>query len=316
MLFTLKLKSLHNPAMGIAQFIKIIGRGSKGSGDLDREQAREVFSQILGGSVSDLELGAFCIAMRIKGESIEELAGFMDAIQPHLTPLNPGLRPTIVLPSYNGARKQVNLTPLLAGLLAKQGFTVLVQGVVEDPSRITTYEIFQELGWPILKTELEFSAALDTQLPIFCPLKIISPDLQKLLDIRTQIGLRNSGHVLAKLINPASNQAWQVCNYTHPEYPEKLKAYFRIRPSNAILMRGSEGEPTASLSRLPEMNFISVAGQSETTPEEKFEDYSPFMGMDAISTATTTKEILDRKISAPTSIVRQVHYISVVTGIS
>ena len=132
--------------MSITSFLKVIGRGSKGAGDLDRNQANQVFSQILEGNVSDLELGAFCIAMRIKGESVSELMGFMDALQPHLNLLNLGSRQTIVLPSYNGARKQANLTPLLAGMLSTYGFTVLVQGVEKDPSRATSHDIFESLG--------------------------------------------------------------------------------------------------------------------------------------------------------------------------
>ena len=59
--------------MSISSYLKIIGRGSKGSGDLSRDQAHEVFSKILASEVSDLELGAFCIAMRIKGENVSEL---------------------------------------------------------------------------------------------------------------------------------------------------------------------------------------------------------------------------------------------------
>ena len=98
--------------MSITSFLKVIGRGSKGSGDLDRNQAKEVLAQILDGNVSDLELGAFCIAMRIKGESVSELMGFMDALELHLNLLNLGSRPTVVLPSYNGARKQANLAGL------------------------------------------------------------------------------------------------------------------------------------------------------------------------------------------------------------
>lgn len=108
--------------MSISSFLKIIGRGSKGAGNLDRIQANEVFTQILNGNVSDLELGAFCIAMRIKGESVSELLGFMDALEPHLNLINPGSRPCIVLPGYNGARKQANLTPLLAGMLSQPRF--------------------------------------------------------------------------------------------------------------------------------------------------------------------------------------------------
>ena len=166
--------------MSIKSFLKVIGRGSKGAGDLDRNQAKEVFTQILDGNVSDLELGAFCIAMRIKGESISELMGFMDALQPHLNLLNLGTRPTIVLPSYNGARKQANLTPLLAGMLSSYGFTVLVQGVEKDLTRVTSHEIFKSLGWPILKSKDEFGALLALNQPIFCPLNVISPALQKL----------------------------------------------------------------------------------------------------------------------------------------
>ncbi|HAT39635.1 hypothetical protein [Polynucleobacter necessarius] len=75
------------------------------AGTLDRIQSKEVFTHILEGNVSDLELGAFCIAMRIKGETASELMGFIDTLQPHLNLLNIGSKPAIVLPSYNWARK-------------------------------------------------------------------------------------------------------------------------------------------------------------------------------------------------------------------
>lgn len=301
--------------MGISSFLKVIGRGSKGAGDLDRDQAKEVFRQILDNKVSDLELGAFCIAMRIKGESISELMGFMDAIEPHLNLLNLGSRPTIILPSYNGARKQANLTPLLAGMLSSYGFTVLVQGVEKDQTRVTSYEIFKSLSWPILNTKNQFGELLTSNQPIFCPLNVISPALQKLLDIREQIGLRNTGHVLAKLINPTLQNPWQVSNYTHPEYPEKLREFFQLRAANAILMRGNEGEPTASLQRLPEMHFLFSSKQESSSPEERFEESNPFFEIDAQSTASVTQQILSGQVRCPGSILRQAIQISTMAGL-
>ena len=301
--------------MGISSFLKVIGRGSKGAGDLDRDQAKEVFRQILDDKVSDLELGAFCIAMRIKGESISELMGFMDAIEPHLNLLNLGSRPTIILPSYNGARKQANLTPLLAGMLSSYGFTVLVQGVEKDQTRVTSYEIFKSLSWPILNTKNQFGELLTSNQPIFCPLNVISPALQKLLDIREQIGLRNTGHVLAKLINPTLQNPWQVSNYTHPEYPEKLREFFQLRAANAILMRGNEGEPTASLQRLPEMHFLFSSKQESSSPEERFEESNPFFEIDAQSTASVTQQILSGEVRCPGSILRQAIQISTMAGL-
>ena len=301
--------------MSISSFLKIIGRGSKGAGNLDRIQANEVFTQILNGNVSDLELGAFCIAMRIKGESVSELLGFMDALEPHLNLINPGSCPCIVLPSYNGARKQANLTPLLAGMLSSQGFTVLIQGIENDQTRVTSHEIFKWLDWPILKNPNEFSSLLNANVPIFCPLSIISPALQKLLDVRERIGLRNTGHVLAKLINPTTQNPWQVSNYTHPEYPEKLREYFQLRSANTILMRGSEGEPTASPQRLPEMHFLFSGKDEETSPEERFTDLSPFNAIDAKSTALVTNKILSGEIGCPGSVLSQANIMARMAGI-
>src|SRR4051812_8938874 len=99
--------------MGISQYIREIGRGKDGARSLARDQARDLFGQVLEGSVSDLEIGAFCIAMRVKGETPQEMAGFLDATGERMNRVPAGPAPLVVLPSYNGARKLPLLTPLL-----------------------------------------------------------------------------------------------------------------------------------------------------------------------------------------------------------
>nr|WP_233244530.1 hypothetical protein [Acidovorax sp. HMWF029] len=91
--------------MAIAQYIKEIGRGARGAKPLSREQATDLFGQVLDGHVTDLEIGAFCLAMRIKGETAEEMCGFLDATHQRVALLPATDRPLIVLPSYNGARQ-------------------------------------------------------------------------------------------------------------------------------------------------------------------------------------------------------------------
>ncbi len=112
--------------MGIGKYIREIGRGKDGARALSREQAADLFGQVLDGGVTDLEIGAFCLAMRIKGETPQEMAGFLDATQQRLHLIPAGVRPVIVIPSYNGARKLPLLTPLLALLLAREGLPVLI----------------------------------------------------------------------------------------------------------------------------------------------------------------------------------------------
>ena len=70
--------------MPISHYLKEIGRGARGAKALDRHQAQDLFGQVLDGQVSDLEVGAFCIAMRIKGETAEEMCGFLDAVHARL----------------------------------------------------------------------------------------------------------------------------------------------------------------------------------------------------------------------------------------
>jgi len=85
--------------MSISHYIKNIGRGKDGARAIDRAEAADLMGQVLDGQVSDLELGAFCLAMRIKGETPEEMAGFLDATHARLNKVATGGAPTVVLPS-------------------------------------------------------------------------------------------------------------------------------------------------------------------------------------------------------------------------
>ena len=238
--------------MAIDTYLRQIARGARGARDLERLAARELFAQVLDRQASDLEIGAFCVAMRIKGESPEELAGFHDEVKPRL-PLLRASRPVILLPSYNGARKTTLMTPLLARLLASRGYAVLVHGLHEEERRTGSEEVFAAMQWPIARDQQSIEKHLEGEGLVYCSLEVLNPELAALLRIRRTIGVRNSGHVLAKLVNPMQSRALQIVNYTHPEYPAVLEAFFGLHPADAVFMRGHEGEPVPGPRRLPEL---------------------------------------------------------------
>jgi len=244
--------------MSIAPYLKQIGRGKDGARALSRAQACDLMSQLLDGQLSDLEKGGFALAMRIKGETPDELAGFMDAVLPRTLALQ-APAPAIVLPSYNGARKLPNLTPLLAGRLARSGVPVLVHGFAEDQTRVTTAQIFEALGWPVATDAASAQAAWGHAQPVFMPLDVLHPSLAGLLRLRQVLGLRNPGHTLAKLL-PAVPGALRVVNHTHPEYAVSLAEFLALTQAHALLLRGTEGEPVADARRLPALKCF-VAGQ-------------------------------------------------------
>jgi anthranilate phosphoribosyltransferase len=242
--------------MSISHYIKEIGRGKEGARSLNTEQSYDLMNQVLSGQVSDLELGAFAMAMRIKGETVEETAGFQQAATAHCLPIATS-RPAVVLPSYNGARKLPNLTPLLALLLAQEDIPVLVHGMPEDPSRVTTAEIFHDLGLPIARDAEDVAAAWQRHEPVYVRTEVLCPPLARLLDVRWTIGLRNPGHTIAKLLDPcAAGTALRVVNYTHPEYATMLTEFLQHTIANAMLMRGTEGEPVADPRRLPRLDVF------------------------------------------------------------
>jgi anthranilate phosphoribosyltransferase len=254
--------------MSIATYIKEIGRGKEGARALSTEQALDLMSQVLDGTVTDLELGAFCLAMRIKGETVAELNGFVQATLARCLPLTAateaartlGLRGLVVLPSYNGARRLPNLTPLLAALLAREGLGVLVHGPRRDPTRVTTAEVFEALDWGCCESEEAVAAAWQAGRGAMMPVDVLCPGLARLLDVRWTVGLRNPGHTVAKLLDPWVRPgvldapplpSVRVVNHTHPEYATSLSAYLAHTGARALLMRGTEGEPVADPRRQP-----------------------------------------------------------------
>ncbi|EPK6499219.1 DNA-binding protein YbiB [Klebsiella aerogenes] len=249
--------------MDYTKIIKEVGRGKNHARDLDRETARALYTRMLNGEVGELELGAILIALRIKGEGEAEMQGFYEAMQLQTIRLTPPVaKPMpIVIPSYNGARKQANLTPLLAVLLHKMGFPVVVHGVSHDPTRVLTETIFELMGIPATTHAGQAQARLDGHEPVYIPIGALCPPLEKQLALRWRMGVRNSAHTLAKLATPfAEDAALRLSSVSHPEYVDKVAKFFTEIGGRALLMHGTEGEVYANPQRCPQINLIDAAG--------------------------------------------------------
>ena len=298
-----------------ARFIKEIGRGKKGARSMTRDDARELYAAMLDGRVSDLELGGILLAMRIKGESVDEIAGFLDAAEAAFEPLRAPLGESapVVIPTYNGARKMANLTPLLALLLAREGVPVLVHGVAHDVGRVATAEVFAELGIHGARDHAEAEAALAAGKVAFITIDALAPRLAHMLTLRRILGVRNSTHTLVKMMQPFAGPALRLVSYTHPEYLEMLGDYFTHAAApergDVFLMRGTEGETVANANKGQRIDWIhggerTVLVEKQLTAEEQVhlpEDKS------AAATAAWIAAVLRGEIAVPASIAEQVN---------
>ncbi|CAN7723853.1 DNA-binding protein YbiB [Pseudoduganella sp. LjRoot289] len=303
----------HTNPFPAAHFIKEIGRGKKGARSMTRADARELYQAILDGRVSDLELGGILLAMRIKGESVDEIAGFLEAAEASFAPLKApaGACAPVLIPTYNGARKMANLTPLLALLLAREGVPVLVHGVPHDAGRVATAEVFAELGIHAARDHAEAEAALAAGKVAFITIDALAPKLAHMLSLRRILGVRNSTHTLVKMMQPFAVPALRLVSYTHPEYLEMLGEYFSIAPQgrgDAFLMRGTEGETVANANKGQRIDWFhdgerTVLVEKQLAAEEEVvlpEDKS------AAATAAWIASVLRGETRVPASIAEQV----------
>jgi anthranilate phosphoribosyltransferase len=291
--------------------LKDIARGKHGARDLSREQASALFEAIFAGRLADVALGATLVALRVKGENAAELAGMMDAVARHVRPVRMPPRRALpaIVPTYNGARKLPNLVPLLALLLAREGVPVLLHGAAQEPQRVGTFEILALLGHPPVATIEEAEERLESRLIAPVPIALLAPDLARLIDLRFAIGVRNSGHTIAKLLLPQGVEpacACRLISVTHPDFLTLMREHFTGFPANVFLMRGVEGEPVVRLHAPQPIEQIDIEGKMITHLMGDGEGSLELPAREPHATAAWTRAVLDGGARVPLALARQV----------
>jgi anthranilate phosphoribosyltransferase len=288
----------------LTRYLREIGRGKKAAGDLSREDAQALFAAMLAGRVADLQLGGILIALRVKGESLEELAGFAAACEASYVHLPPLAAVPVVIPSYNGARQLPNLVPLLALSLAKAGIPALVHGVTSDPGRVTTREVFEALGFAPAASPLDARDELAARRVSFLPIDALAPEIAGMLALRRKLGVRNSAHTLVKMLQPVAGPAVRLVSVTHPEYLVRMREFFTRHDTGALLLRGAEGEAVAHPRREPMMEWAH--GGEVATWKEEAAAPPELPDRDAKATARWIESVLAGKTPLLASIQHQV----------
>jgi anthranilate phosphoribosyltransferase len=304
--------------LDLPELLHEIGRGARGARALPRATVRALFAALFTGEIAELEVGAIMLAYRIKGETADELAGMLEACAATLPHLNaPSDAPiAVVIPSYNGARKLPNLTPLLALALAARGIPVLVHGDAGDGwDRISSASIFAALGIAPCGDAAEVELALHTRRLAFVPIATLSPPLAHMLALRDRLGVRGPAHTLAKLIQPFAAPALRLVNFTHPQYREQMMALFSdaaiAGPAGVLLARGSEGEAVADPRRQVAVEWLR-GGESITLIEaESGSGVAPELPLarDAATTARWIERAMAGAVEFPAPLQRQIDVI-------
>lgn len=226
-------------------------------------------SMVMTGDVEPIQLGAFLMLLRVKEESAEEVAGFVQAVRESLSPptvLPTGMSVDLDWSSYAGKKRQLPWYLLAAQLLAQNGVRILMHGAAgHTPGRLYSKDVLPQLGIPVASNMEQAKAQINTSNFAYLDLEQLSPVLHSIIEMRPLLGLRSPVHTIARLINPF-NAPYSLCGIFHPGYrPIHQQAAMLLRDKHLAVIKGDGGEAE----RNPDQPcLIQSLHQGEATEEE------------------------------------------------
>jgi anthranilate phosphoribosyltransferase len=230
---------------GFRSTIKAVGTGERGRRSLTFAEARQAMAALLAGAVSPAQAGAFLIAMRLKGEVPDELAGLAQGLRdaaPELRP-PPGLPLVATAGAYDGVGEAPHLSLAAGATAAACGAGVVLHcGATLGPKfGVTPADVLGALGGPRRPGTAESEAMLARAGVTLVHAAEALPGWSALAELRDEVGPRGPVHSAEKLVDWFGAQRF-VVGYTHQPYCERLLgALALLRAREAVAVRGLEG---------------------------------------------------------------------------
>jgi len=250
----------------IASLIARVARGKHGAQDLSLDEARTVWRSLLAADADPMQLGAFLIAERMKGETAEELAGFVLAARDYVSGYQQQSQRSgwVDLPCYAGKRRAVPAHLLAAVQLARQGVPIVVHGVAHIAERSSAWQCLQSVGVQRAYSVAEAAQVVEAQQIVYCDLADLCPPMMHIYGLRDRLGVRTFANSVARLLNPL-HCAGQLNGVFHTPYVERMVAVNQhLGQTRSMVFMGAEGEPELYADR--QKRLLLQQGQDVSAP--------------------------------------------------
>ncbi len=228
----------------MVEYLKKIGVGKRGFKNLTYEEAYKANKKILNGEATDVQLGAFWSAMRIKYSTVEELKGFIDALREETKFIETtDFQPLDLATNYDGKVRSFHILPASIFIATGAGVKVVGHGSDKVPSKFgsTYYDILKEMGCDLLSDEELILKSIELSGFGFYHQKYLNPKLYALLEKRREFGLRTFLNTVEKLLNPFKTTKVLV-SFSHGNFVEKyLQLAKYVGFEDVFVIKGLEG---------------------------------------------------------------------------
>lgn len=265
--------------------------------DLSQEEAAAVMEEIMTGQATPAQFGALVTALRLKGETVAEIAGFASVMRRLATPVCPP-RPVVDTCGTGGdGSGTFNISTTAAFVAAGAGATVAKHGNRSMTSRCGSADVLEALGVNIHLKAAQVEQCLAEVGIGFMFAQLFHPAMKFAAGPRREIGIRTVFNILGPLTNPAGARA-QVLGVPAPSLVTRLaEALARLGAQHALVVCGADGVDEISIGAptlVAEVRDGEIRSYTITPEDFGFRrtGLDGLRGGDAAHNAMVTREIL------------------------
>ena len=208
--------------------------------DLDRASAAWAMQQIMAGEATEGQMGAFMMALKAKGESVDELAGLVDVMLENAVPLETGSDAVDIVGTGGDLVGTVNISSMASILVSASGVPVLKHGSRSASGKTGSSEMLEALGVRLDLSPAQVAKVFEETNITFFFAPVFHPAMKFVGPVRKQLGVPTTFNLLGPLANPAQPIATSL-GVANATAAPKMAAEVAARGRTALVSRGFDG---------------------------------------------------------------------------
>lgn len=208
--------------------------------DLSVSDAAWCMEQVMTGQAGEAQLAGFLVALRVKGETVDEIVGFRDAILEHALPLQVDPMALDIVGTGGDRFGTVNVSTMASVIAASAGVPVVKHGNRAASSASGSSDVLAALGIDLSLPAERVAEVLGESGITFAFAGAFHPGFRHAGPVRSQLGVPTVFNFLGPLCNPARPEASAV-GVAHLDRVPLIVGVFQTRGATALVFRGDDG---------------------------------------------------------------------------
>jgi anthranilate phosphoribosyltransferase len=209
---------------------------------LSRDEAREVMGVVMRGEATPAQIGGLLVGLRTRGETVDEITGFAEAMREHVLPVRPTRAPVVDVVGTGGdGARTFNISTAAAVVAASAGAAVAKHGNRAASSACGSADVLEELGLALELPPERIAASIDEHGFGFMFARAHHPAMRHAAPVRQELGTRTVFNILGPLANPAGARDGVFGVYAPELARTYAEALARLGARRALVVHGEGG---------------------------------------------------------------------------